>query len=178
MFCQSVNKAAARNISAGPQLQISSAISTSQSVHPRARRASECDGTAMSSAGTCAGSDGCMGAGGLRGSKVTSLMGRAAIDRQGLPACGFGSPGAAHGEPLRRVASVGASNARRELGNHFLHGFLVAGLVRRHEGRDALLERIAVRLFLHLLDFGDLALDLGDLRGLLVCCELVVGFDL
>src|SRR5262245_10623541 len=174
MFCQSVNKAAARNISAGPQLQISSAISTSHNVHPRARRASECDGTAMSSAGTCAGSDGCMGAGGLRGSKVTSLMGRAAIDRQGFPACGFGSPGEAPGEPLRRVASVGAGNARRELGNHFLHGFLVAGLVRRHEGRDALLEGIAVRLLLHLLDLRDLVLELGDPRPLVVRPDPVV----
>src|SRR5437868_1322702 len=49
MFRQSVNSDTTRYISAGFQLQISNPARMSQSVQPRERRASECDGTAMSS---------------------------------------------------------------------------------------------------------------------------------
>src|SRR5262249_36477472 len=156
---QSVRSEAAPNISAGPQLHASRAKTMSQSVQPRARRASEWRGTAISSVPA--------GSGAVGRARVISDM-----------AEGRDRPPRAGTVISARAGLVRAGEAGGEIGDHLLHRRLVARLVGFDEGGDALLVRIVFRLLLHRLDPGELGLDLGGLRVLLGVGELIVRLHL
>src|SRR5579871_427545 len=155
MLRQSVTSDAARNISAGPQLQASRPMTMIHSIQLRERRAREWLGIAISSAPACGGAVG-------RARTISDI------------GTGRGHRRAPRRVGARRLFLVRAGEAGGEVGNHLLYGRLVARLVGGDEGSDALLIGIALRGRLHRVDLGELFLELGDLGVLLGIGELVV----
>src|SRR5262245_32204967 len=94
------------------------------------------------------------------------------VRHSGLPRAARDKRRTSAGACVTRRSSVGGGEIGGEFRDHPLERGLIAGLVDREEGGQALLERIGFGGLLRLLQLGDLGLDGGDLPGLFISREL------